>query len=181
MANAPDNQDSMPTPTPKKFSVLFICLGNICRSTMAEGVFRYLAMDHPLIGRIDSCGTGAYHTGDQPDPRTISVLEKHDIVGFQHQARKIRIPADFDEFDFLLCMDQENLEDVKDMVKRKEVKTGDRKGKVMLFGEFGGEGDEEVADPYYRGGEGFDIAYEQMQRFGKGLLKHVENEAEEQP
>jgi len=165
----------------KPVSVLFICLGNICRSTMAEGVFRYLAMDHPLISRIDSCGTGAYHTGDQPDPRTIAVLEKHEIVGFQHKARKIRIPADLEEFDYLLCMDEDNLDDVRNMIKRvkKKGSGGEESwGKVMLYGEFGGKGkDEEVADPYYGGGKGFDIAFEQLERFGKNLLKHIEEES----
>ena len=166
---------------PDQVSVLFVCLGNICRSPMAEGVFRSLAASHPLISRIDSCGTGAYHTDQQPDPRTLSVLDQHHIKGFKHKARKIRVPQDFEEFDYLLAMDEDNAMDLRDMVKRARKRGLLEEGKcgeVRLYGEFGGRGkDEEVGDPYYGGRNGFEIAFEQVERFGKGLLKHIEEEA----
>jgi low molecular weight phosphotyrosine protein phosphatase len=76
----------------EKVSVLFVCLGNICRSTMGEGVFRSLIVKlqhHELIDRIDSCGTGAYHVGNDPDSRTMSTLKGHGITDYVHSARKV--------------------------------------------------------------------------------------------
>jgi low molecular weight phosphotyrosine protein phosphatase len=73
-------------------SVLFVCLGNICRSTMAEGIFRSLVSKPPyqsLFGEVDSCGTGAYHTGSSPDSRTMSTLEDNGITDYEHAARKV--------------------------------------------------------------------------------------------
>lgn len=79
---------------PQPISVLFVCLGNICRSTMAEGVFQSLTSKPPyqgLIKNLDSCGTGAYHVGDDPDDRTMSTLEEHGINNYMHAARKVCI------------------------------------------------------------------------------------------
>jgi low molecular weight phosphotyrosine protein phosphatase len=172
-----------PSP-PKKVSVLFVCLGNICRSTMAEGVFRSLtsfndpSTAHPLIARIDSCGTGAYHAGDNPDPRTMSVLKSHGITDYKHKARKVRVPQDFEEFDYVLGMDGMNMQDLKSMVRRKGVE-GEGKAKLSLFGDYGGRKGEEVEDPYYGGGKGFEVAFEQVERFGRGLLEVIEKEAKE--
>ena len=169
--------------SPKKVSVLFVCLGNICRSTMAEGVFRSLtsfndpSAAHPLISRVDSCGTGAYHAGDNPDPRTMAVLKSHGITDYKHKARKVRVPQDFEEFDYVLAMDGMNVQDLKAMVKRKGCDQG--KAKMCLFGDFGGRKGEEVEDPYYGGGKGFEVAFEQLERFGRGLLEVIEKEAGE--
>ena len=173
----------------KKASVLFVCLGNICRSTMAEGVFRSLTGNlpssdpssaHPLISRIDSCGTGAYHAGDNPDPRTIAVLKSHGITDYKHKARKVRVPQDFEEFDYVLGMDGMNLHDLKGMARRKGVADSEGECHLGLFGDFGGKKKgEEVEDPYYGGGKGFEVAFEQLERFGKGLLEVIEREAAE--
>jgi low molecular weight phosphotyrosine protein phosphatase len=172
------------TESPKKVSVLFVCLGNICRSTMAEGVFRSLthfntSSAHPLISRIDSCGTGAYHAGDNPDPRTMAVLKSHGITDYKHKARKVKVPQDFEEFDYVLGMDGMNMQDLKSMAKRKGVSNGEEECHLGLFGDFGGKKGEEVEDPYYGGGKGFEIAFEQLERFGKGLLEVIEREAGE--
>lgn len=165
-------------------SVLFVCLGNICRSPMAEGVLRHLTnfpgpSQHPLIKDIDSCGTGAYHAGDRPDSRTLSVLEDNGLTDYKHKARRVKVPEDFERFDYLLAMDENNYIDLRDMVKRakKQGKLGDDAlGKVHLYGEFGGKDkEEEIVDPWYDGGrKGFEVAYEQVSRMGKGLLKHIE-------
>ncbi|KAL2852322.1 phosphotyrosine protein phosphatase I superfamily [Aspergillus pseudodeflectus] len=107
----------MTPPSPsngRKANVLFVCLGNICRSTMAEGVFRSVAAAHPLINKIDSCGTGAYHAGEGADRRTMATLRRHGINDYKHAARKITL-QDFLEFDYLLAMDQYNLEDLLDL------------------------------------------------------------------
>lgn len=78
---------------PEPVSVLFVCLGNICRSTMAEGIFRSIAKDPNYtskIGTIDSCGTAAYHSGSAPDPRTMETLEENGITDYDHSARRVR-------------------------------------------------------------------------------------------
>lgn len=80
-------------PERQPISVLFVCLGNICRSTMAEGIFQSLANKPPYQGKvkkIDSCGTGAYHVGEGPDDRTMATLEEHGITDYVHRARKVR-------------------------------------------------------------------------------------------
>ncbi|KAL4920997.1 phosphotyrosine protein phosphatase I superfamily [Aspergillus aurantiobrunneus] len=95
-------------------NVLFICLGNICRSPMAEGVFRNIAATHPLIGNIDSAGTGAYHAGEPSDSRTMSTLRRHNIRNYNHAARKVTL-EDFLQFDYLFAMDKYNLEDLLEL------------------------------------------------------------------
>lgn len=131
------------------------------------------------ISQIDSCGTGAYHAQAPPDPRTMEVLKKKGINSYTHAARKVK-SADFDTFDYLMAMDAENLEDLQDMrarlVKKRRDDTG--VGKVMLFGRFGGKSEnEEVVDPYYGYDNGFDIAFEQMQRFSTGFLEHIQSQS----
>ncbi|KAK8037839.1 phosphotyrosine protein phosphatase [Apiospora marii] len=164
---------------PEKVSVLFVCLGNICRSTMAEGVFRSLTKDAPykdLIDTVDSCGTGAYHAGDDPDDRTMSTLAQHGITDYTHAARKVRA-SDFDEFDYIFAMDRSNLSDLQRGYVKKN--SSSQKAKVMLFGEYSGEGKAEVVnDPYYGGRQGFQTAYEQCLRFSQNFLKERLAEAE---
>ncbi|PSS27432.1 hypothetical protein M430DRAFT_112213 [Amorphotheca resinae ATCC 22711] len=152
-------------------SVLFVCLGNICRSTMAHGVFQSIVSKPPyqgLIKEVDSCGTGAYHIDSSPDSRTMSVLEDNGIVDYVHAARKIHV-SDFQKFDYIFAMDRDNLRDLQRIHQR-----AGGKAKVMLFGEFSGKKKaEEVDDPYYGGRDGFEIAYEQCVRFSKNFLKQT--------
>ncbi|KAF7588371.1 hypothetical protein BBP40_005764 [Aspergillus hancockii] len=93
---------------------------------MAEGVFRNAAASHPLIGKIDSAGTGAYHTGEPPDSRTMSTLRKHGITNYKHAARKVT-KDDFLTFDYLMAMDKHNLRDLLD-VRESVVASMNRKG-----------------------------------------------------
>ncbi|GJN67920.1 hypothetical protein PLIIFM63780_001907 [Purpureocillium lilacinum] len=157
---------------PEPVSVLFVCLGNICRSTMAEGIFQHLAQQPPYkgkIGRIDSCGTAAYHTGEEPDSRTLSTLEDNGIVDYEHYARRF-LTTDFEKFDYVFAMDRSNLSDLQ----RLQRGNPDAKAKVMLFGEFSGKGKAEVVnDPYYGGRDGFEKAFEQCSRFAKNFLNEV--------
>ncbi|KAL2418233.1 Low molecular weight phosphotyrosine protein phosphatase [Exophiala dermatitidis] len=156
-----------------KVSVLFVCLGNICRSTMAEGVFRSLTKAHPHIGEIDSAGTGAYHILDPPDYRTMTTLRRHGITDYEHGARQVDT-QDFHDFDYIFAMDAYNLRDLQRLKRRVESKGRKPRAKVMLFGEFSGqEMTEEVIDPYYGGNNGFDIVYEQVTRFSKNFLDHI--------
>jgi len=150
---------------------------------MAEGVFRHLTSAHPLIGEVDSAGTAAYHTGSNPDKRTMRVLQKNDITSYKHHARPVS-SEDFSTFDWIFAMDSDNLDDLKSMRNRAKSKkgkaasssSGGKESKIMMFGDFGGrKKGEEVIDPYYGADNGFDIAYEQMGRFTEGFLKHLED------
>jgi low molecular weight phosphotyrosine protein phosphatase len=153
---------------------------------MAEGVFRSLTRptgqsSHPLIDRIDSCGTGAYHVGDGPDSRTMSTLADHGITNYSHQARKFET-EDFSTFDYILAMDDDNLEHLQRLRTRFVKNNGGDEtgvGKVSLFGEFGGKKrrsgrGEEVQDPYYGGRAGFETAYQQSVKFSKAFLEMLE-------
>ena len=109
------------------------------------------------------------------------VLRENGLNNYKHSARKVRAPEDFEKFDYLLAMDRENYDDLRDLVKRAKKKgtLGDEAlERVYLYGEFGGKSKrEEIGDPYYGGSEGFTTAYEQVVRCGEGLLKHIEEEA----
>lgn len=153
---------------------------------MSEGVFQSITRPankpaHPLIANIDSCGTGAYHIGDEPDARTMATLEKNGITTYRHAARKFHPSSDFVNFEFILAMDDDNLEDLERLRQREIKKKGteDGVGKVMLFGKFGGKKrrngrGEEVRDPYYGGNDGFATAFEQATRFTKAFLEQLE-------
>ena len=123
-------------------SVLFVCLGNICRSPTAEAVFRARAGDSGII--IDSAGTGAWHAGDGPDPRSRAEGERRGYSFAGQAARKVRV-QDFHDFDFILAMDASNLSDLK------AIRPGNATGNLSLFLPDGSD----VPDPYYGGADGF--------------------------
>lgn len=145
---------------------------------MAEGVFRSLAKSHPRIGEIDSCGTGAYHTLEPPNYRTMATLRKNGITDYDHGARQVT-KDDFNNFDYVFAMDAWNLRDLEEMQRRVERRGKPIRAKVMLFGEFAGKDTkgktvvEEVDDPYYGADSGFDVVYEQVKRFSENFLKEV--------
>ncbi|KAH0846029.1 hypothetical protein AYO21_01304 [Fonsecaea monophora] len=140
---------------------------------MAEGVFRSLAKSHPRIGDIDSAGTGAYHTLDPPDDRTLDTLRRHGITDYEHGARQVR-SRDFHEFDYIFAMDHYNFNDLQRLQRRVESKGQKTKAKVMMFGDFGGRTKgEEVVDPYYGADKGFEEVYEQVTRFSKNFLEQI--------
>lgn len=123
-------------------SVLFVCLGNICRSPTAEAVFRARAGDRNI--QIDSAGTGAWHAGNPPDPRSRAEGERRGYSFAGQAARKVRV-SDFHDFDFILAMDASNLKDLK------AIQPVDSSAMLSLFRPDGAD----VPDPYYGGPNGF--------------------------
>lgn len=123
--------------------ILFVCLGNICRSPLAEGIMLHFKNKHQLNVEIDSAGTAHYHIGEAPDPRTIANARKNGIDLSGLRARQFNV-ADFENFDQIYVMDHNNLKDVL-----KQAKTDSQRKKVSLF--LNGEQDNllEVPDPYY--------------------------------
>ena len=149
--------------------ILFVCLGNICRSPTAEAVFRAVAArDAPDLGvEVDSEGTAGYHIGDPPDPRTRQAASRR---GYDLSALRARIvePRDFEEFDLILAMDRENL---KALHHRAPAHARDR---VRLFLEFApGATVTDVPDPYYGGPNGFEEVLDLVEQASQGLLQHL--------
>lgn len=146
---------------------------------MAEGVFRSMSKDSPYIGEIDSCGTGAYHTLDPPNERTMAILRKNGITDYDHGARQVT-REDFNDFDYMFAMDGWNLRDLQKMQRRIESKGQKTRAQVMLFGEFNGKTKaEEVVDPYYGPDSGFDTVYDQVKQFSNIFLKSLEKDSGE--
>lgn len=162
---------------------------------MAEAVFRnFVAKQAPnpntiTFGEIDSAGTGAYHVRSPPDSRTMSTLEKKGVTGYMHSARKVQ-KADFTTFDYVLAMDEDNLDSLLEtrsrVIEEKKKKatqggvTDYKIADVRLFGDFQGGsltekvgGGEEVPDPYYGGRDGFDLVYTQVLDFSKGFYNYL--------
>ena len=146
--------------------VLFVCLGNICRSPTAEAVVRAFALREPSGPEFefDSAGTHGYHTGDPPDERSIATARRRGIEMSDLRARVVE-PMDFDRFDLVLAMD----EAVYDQLKR--VAPQGRSQKVRLFLEFAPQlGRRDVPDPYYGGAAGFEDVLDLVEEGARGLL-----------
>ena len=144
---------------------------------MAEGVFRSLSKSSPYVSEIDSAGTGAYHTLEPPDYRTMATLKKNSITDYDHGARKVTA-EDFHTFDYIFAMDSYNLRDLlrlQQRIDRTKEDAQKSKATVEMFGKYGGRSkNEQVIDPYYGEDSGFDEVYEQAVRFSEGFLKHLE-------
>jgi len=153
--------------------VLFVCLGNICRSPLAEAVFNHLAKQRGLQDRLscDSAGTSTYHIGEPPDERTFEVAEKNGLT-LNHLGRQIRAD-DFQEFDYILAMDESNYRDILQFAKNRGVKLRD--GRVVKLRKFENSGANlDVPDPYYGGMRGFDQVYDILNRSITGFLDYLE-------
>ena len=159
----------------KGVSVLFVCLGNICRSPSAQMVFESLVEKYKKekLIHIDSCGTAAYHIGKKADARSRAAAKKRGYQTEHLRARQLEA-GDFDEFDYILAMDFENLSNIRDVQPPKAL------AQVALFMDFHpDESIEEVPDPYYGGDQGFenvlDLIETASENFYQFLLeKHPE-------
>ena len=150
-------------------NILFVCLGNICRSPTAEIVFREIAArEAPELSiEIDSAGTAGYHIGEPPDQRTRQAALRR---GYDMSALRARViePQDFGRFDLILAMDRGNLE-----VLNRRAPAGARE-RIRLFLEFAPQADTaEVPDPYYGGPNGFEEVLDLVELAARGLLQHV--------
>lgn len=135
--------------------VLMVCLGNICRSPLAEGILKSKTNSSKIF--IDSAGTAAYHIGNLPDKRSIEVAEKYGIDITKQRARKFTV-KDFDTFDYIFVMDESNYQNV---ISNARDKTDENKVK-MILNEIHPKRNLSVPDPYYGGNQGFENVYKML-------------------
>jgi protein-tyrosine phosphatase len=152
--------------------ILFVCMGNICRSPTAEGVMRHVLREAGLEDRIevDSAGTGSWHAGDPPDERATAAAALRGIA-LEGAARQVR-PEDFARYDLLLAADRQNLSALRSLAPDAEARA-----KVRLLREFDpaseGAPDLDVPDPYYGGPGGFEEVLDLVEAACRGLLEEV--------
>jgi protein-tyrosine phosphatase len=153
--------------------VLFVCLGNICRSPTAEGTMRALVREAGMQAEIelDSAGTGGWHVGSAPDQRATAAAAGRGIV-LEGAARRVR-GEDFDDFDLILAMDSSNLADLRALAEGEG-----QRAKVRLLREFDpaadGAASLDVPDPYYGAGDGFEQVLDMVQASCRGLLAQIQ-------
>ncbi|MDG6774641.1 low molecular weight phosphotyrosine protein phosphatase [Thiomicrorhabdus sp. ZW0627] len=156
----------------KKIKVLFVCMGNICRSPTAHAVFRKLVRDNGLekMIEIDSAGTHAYHVGNPPDSRSMQVARGRGIEMKDLRARQVDF-GDFIQYDYVLAMDHANYGNLKDLALPEHF------DKISMFLDFAENFSEvEVPDPYYGGPQGFDLVFDMVTDASEGLLRHIREE-----
>ena len=147
--------------------VLTVCLGNICRSPAAQGILAAEAAKRGMDLMLDSAGTAAYHIGKSPDARSIAALKQIGIDITDQRARQVS-ESDFDEFDWILAMDRENLRNLN------KIKPANCRAKVVMFGEFTQDkAYGEVDDPYYGGEQGFVFMRQHLMDISQAFLDHL--------
>jgi protein-tyrosine phosphatase len=149
--------------------VLFVCMGNICRSPTAEGIFRKMVEAGPLKGKvdIDSAGTHGYHEGAPPDPRAIAHADKRGVDLTMLRAREVS-PSDFERFDYVIAMDDTNRRHLRAMCPTR------LQNKIELLLEYGGEeGEYEVPDPYHGKPQDFETALDLIEAGCEGLHEYL--------
>ena len=152
-----------------KRSVLFVCLGNICRSPLAEGVFRAELERRGLTDQVhvDSCGTGGWHVGEGPDPRSVEVGLDHGVDIGDQRSRQLAA-SDYTQFQWLVAMDGDN----QRVLERRA--PSDAPARIVRMLDYHPEGDRrDVPDPYYGGPQGFETVYRLLESSVPGLLEAV--------
>ena len=149
-------------------SVLFVCMGNICRSPTAEGVFRHYVAEAGLddLFEIDSAGTHAYHVGEPPDRRAQLAAERRGFTLSHLRARRVA-PEDFERFHYIIAMDQDNL------LMLQEQADAAQRDRIRLLLEFGSGPETDVPDPYYGGATGFERVLDLVEYASRGLLESL--------
>ena len=151
-----------------KSSVLFVCMGNICRSPTAEGVFRHLVEQEGLSDRIeiDSAGTHAYHVNEPADRRASAAAARRGYSLEGIRARRVE-EADFSRFDYIIAMDRDNLAVLEGQI------SAEHDTSLHLFLEFAQSSGDEVPDPYYGGASGFERVLDLVEDASRGLLEKL--------
>lgn len=152
------------------FKICFVCLGNICRSPTAEGIFRHLVQERDLepYFEIDSAGTSAYHIGETPNSNSRQVASRHGVE-LQSRARQFEY-SDLEYYDLVLAMDQQNLRNLRNLDKNNRFD-----GQIRLMRSFDPQPDDgEVPDPYYGGMQGFENVFQVLKRSCEALLDELE-------
>jgi protein-tyrosine phosphatase len=151
--------------------VLFVCLGNICRSPTAEGVFRHLVAEHQLDDHIaiDSCGTAPFHIGKSPDPRAIIAAAERGLDISQLVARQVQ-DEDFSDFDYIIPMDHKNLSTLKGWAPKNFA------GELQLFMNYcDNMGNSQVPDPYHESQDQFSKVLDLLEKASRGLLAEIKS------
>lgn len=149
--------------------ILMVCLGNICRSPLAEGILKHKVAEQGLDWTVDSAGTGSWHVGEQPDRRSIEVAKKHGLDITEQRARQFR-PQDFEAFDRILVMDSSNFQDVLGQAQ----KEAHRKKVDLLLNSAYPKENRNVPDPYWDN-DGFEKVFQMVE---EACAKLIEEEQE---
>lgn len=148
-------------------AVLFVCLGNICRSPLAEAAFRQQLQQAGLNWTVDSAGTGDWHIGKPPDRRAQAVARRHDVDISGYSARQVTV-ADFDRFSHILALDGSNLRDLQ------ALQPASSQAELRLLLDYvDGRAGSAVADPYYGDDTGFDVTWADVEAGARGLMRHL--------
>ena len=148
--------------------ILMVCLGNICRSPLAEGILQAKVNSKGLHIKVDSAGTGGWHVGQGPDHRAVAIANKYGIDISQQQARQFS-STDFEAFDIIYAMDGSNLSDIVSLANSNE-----DIGKVLLIlNEINPKENRPVPDPYYGGGDGFEKVYQLLDEACEMITKKI--------
>jgi protein-tyrosine phosphatase len=149
--------------------VLMVCLGNICRSPLAQGILES-KIDSSMKIEVDSAGTAAWHSGNKPDERSIAVAKKYGIDISNQKARQF-MPHDFNNFDYIYVMDQSNYKNVMQLAP----KTNTRAKVEIILNEIYPEENREVPDPYYGGANGFEEVYNMLDKACNEIIHKIKN------
>lgn len=137
--------------------ILMVCLGNICRSPLAEGIMKKKLEEHGLTGTVDSAGTASYHTGERPDSRSEEIARKNGI-DISYQRARAFSRSDFDRFDLIFAMDRENYNNIMRLARNEQ----ERSRVELILNRLHPGKDMEVPDPYYGGKDGFENVYRML-------------------
>jgi len=151
--------------------VLMVCLGNICRSPLAEGILRFKSKEKGIDIEVDSCGTAAYHVGEKPDPRSVLKANEHDIDISNLRGRQFS-KSDFEYFDHILTMDKYNQMDILQLAENDAQR--DKVKMILSYSESTSEKD--VPDPYYGGSDGFEKIYQILDKACDVFIEKERNE-----